>query len=229
MIAALAIGLALALALAACTALGRGRGSGDRPSPEAAGPARISGRVTASDTGEPVPYVQVVFFDLSGNQAGPPGNTDLAGAYELQLPPGGYYGVANLINPARPLGWNGFSPAWVDGLPVNTLVHTTEVTGGEHRVIDFKLARVRPCKGRVTAGGTANVPPTSVVSILHAASGQQLAEVSIDQSGEYQVSLPDGEWLLRFSVPGFVQRVALKVSVSGAPVEFPTQNLDPQS
>jgi hypothetical protein len=216
-----------AIVLTACAR--RPGGEVQESSPPAEGPARISGTVTASDTGEPIPYVQVGFFDLSGAQVGGPGNSDLSGAYHVELPAGRYYGVANIINPSHPLGWNGFSPTWTGGRPVKSPSGVIEVSPGEQKRIDFALLRLRPATGHVSIAGSATVPSGSWVSVLDAASGEHFTDVSIESSGRYETQLPDGEWSFRFSVPGFVQRTSLKVSVSGAPVEIPSQHLEPQS
>ncbi len=226
MIVALALLWLLAGALAGCQGKGdRGGGSGaEQPQ---SGPVRISGKVAAVDSDEPVPYVQVAFFDLSGNQVGSPGNSDLSGRYQLELPPGRYHGVANIINPSHPLGWNGFAPSWTGGRPYRTPEGTVEVQPGQDLKIDFPLQRVRPCKGRVVLTGAAAVPALSSVAAVDAASGQYFAEVSMTSTGEYEFPLPDGEWLLTFNVPGFAQRTALKAVVAGSPVELPPQTLVP--
>ncbi len=226
MIVALALPWLLAALLVGCQGAGdRGGGSGDeQPSP---GPVRISGKVTAADSDEPVPYVQVVFFDLSGNQVGPPGNSDLSGHYQLELPPGRYTGVANIVNPSHPLGWNGFAPSWTGGRPYKTPDGTFEVQPGQDLKIDFSLQRLRPCKGRVILTGEAELPASSSVAALDAGSGQYFGEVTMTSTGEYEFPLPDGEWLLAFNVPGYAQRTTLKTVVAGSSVELPPQTLVP--
>ncbi len=191
------------------------------------GPARVSGVVTASDTQEPVPYVQVVFFDLSGNQVGPPGNTDLSGKYSVELPAGAYVAVANIINPSHPLGWNGLAPGWNNGRPVKSYSDFIALAPGDDRTLDFKLARLRSCKGRIALQGASQVPQGSIVSAIDGLTGEHFADAPIDSAGSYEIQLPDGEWSLAFSVAGYVQSTAFKASVAGAPVEFPIQTLKP--
>jgi len=218
--------MALVIALTACGRQGmESQVSATRADRQ--GPSRVTGRVTASDTSEPVPYVQVVFFDLEGNQVGPPGNTDLSGYYAVELPPGRYHGVANIVNPSHPLGWNGLSPAWTGGRPVKSAQGVIEVRAEENKTIDFTLARLRKCTGRVRAEGASAIPPGSTLAVLDAATGEHFAQVSIDTSGAYEILVPDGEWSLAVTVPGFVQKTVSKVVVYGGPANFPEQAVIP--
>lgn len=202
------------------------RGNGPPASePAVTGPSKIVGRVTATDTGEPVPSVQVVVFDLEGNQAAAPGNTDAGGNYTIEVAPGKYRVAANLINPARPLGWNGFGPMWNGGRSVEDPAAVVEVNPGDEVRLDFRLIRVRQVRGKVKTSDNGPIPQGSNVGALDGALGRFLAQVDIAPDGSYEIALPDGEWYLRFTVPGYVQRVSFKVHVAGEPMEVATQEL----
>ena len=215
-----AVALAACLAavfVGACSRATQSEGAAGSPVPQ--GPGKISGTVTASDTGEPVAYVQVVVFDLEGNQAAPPGNTLIDGSYEIEVQPGKYRIVANIVNPAHPLGWNGFAPMWNGGKPVDDPAAIVEVQPGEHKRLDFKLLRVRSVKGKVKTSDGGPILEGANVSAIEASTSRFFAQTSIASDGSYEILLPDGSWFLQFTVPGYVQRISLKVLVEGAPLE----------
>lgn len=216
---------AVAVLAAMATSCSPRAGGPPASEPAVTGPSKIVGRVTATDTGEPVASVQVVVFDLEGNQAAPPGNTDAGGNYTIELAPGRYRVAANYINPARPLGWNGFGPMWNGGRPVDDPAAVVEVKPGEEVRLDFRLIRVRQVRGKVKTSDGGPIAQGSNVAALDAALGRFLAQVDIAPDGSYEIALPDGEWYLRFTVPGYVQRVSFKVHVAGEPMEVATQEL----
>lgn len=154
--------------------------------------------------------VGVNFYDQgSGKAIGLSTSTEADGNYEKWLPPGTYYGLVNRPSAEKPLGWNGYAPMWSRGQLFDnanggsqSAIALASITSFER--YNEELRPLFPVRGQVVpAGGPGLGDGGSVGSSQASSPFGRFWPIALPPDGEYTYPLPDGEWILVYSVPGY--------------------------
>jgi hypothetical protein len=156
--------------------------------------ATVRGRVTAADTGQGLPNVEVT-LRRSGAPESSFARTDADGNYSTTVPLGtGSYRVA--FNPSG----NEYLPEYYSDKPSFDSATLVAVTAGETVVLDAALTRSATIRGRVTAADTGD--GLADVKVYVQGLDHSVANVLLtDVSGSYvtTIPLPAGRYLLHFA------------------------------
>jgi hypothetical protein len=159
---------------------------------------RVSGRVTAEGSGDPVAGADVILDDVTGNPVAY-GLTDSTGAYETSgVPTGTYY--ARSRNPAGYIDERYDNVPCPDGsCPAASGTAIPVTAGATSGGIDFALAPGGRIGGRVTAEGSGAPVPSAYVAVLDAG-GTRVAEEYADSNGVYLTTgIPSGTYTVKTS------------------------------
>lgn len=199
--------------------------SPETPGTSASELARVSGTVTADDTGDPMAQVSLSFYSDDGQIVGQSIFTDDRGRYSIQLPPGIYRVLTNSVSEVRPLGWNGYAPVWTNGELTDSGDQRLELKGGDRETYNVSLPRVWPSQGKV------NVPDargtSGNITAVKFRDGTVFASIPLPPSGEYTFPLPDGEWQIQVDAPGYKQAVSTRFVIAKNSITLPEIRLEP--
>lgn len=176
---------------------------------------RVSGRVTAEGSGDPVAGADVILDDVTGNPVAY-GLTDSTGAYETSgVPTGTYY--ARSRNPSGYIDERYDNVPCPDGsCPAASGTAISVTAGATSGGIDFALAPGGRIGGRVTAEGSGAPVPSAYVAVFDAG-GRRVAEEYADSNGVYLTTgIPSGAYAVRTSnEQGFIDELYDNVPCPG--------------